>query len=43
MEIARIEQQIYEMSGVKVMPDFDLANLYKTETRALKQAVRQTR
>src|SRR5262245_30000458 len=43
MEIARIEQQIYEIRGVKVMLDFDLAKLYKTETRALKQAVRRNK
>ena len=33
-----IAQQIYFIRGEKVMLDFDLAQLYKVETRALKQA-----
>ena len=41
MEIAVIQDKIYEICGVKVMLDFDLALLYQTETRVLKQAVRR--
>ena len=36
-----IENQIYEIRGVKVMLDFDLAEMYGMETRVLKQAVRR--
>jgi hypothetical protein len=33
--------RIYLIRGEKVMLDFDLANLYETETKVLKQAVRR--
>jgi len=33
--------KIYQIRGEKVMLDFDLATLYETETRTLKQAVRR--
>jgi hypothetical protein len=33
--------RIYMIRGEKVMLDFDLAQLYETETRVLKQAVRR--
>ncbi|MBS7198168.1 MAG: ORF6N domain-containing protein [Bacteroidales bacterium] len=36
-----IQSKIYEIRGQKVMLDFDLAELYSIETRALKQAVRR--
>ena len=36
-----IVSQIYFIRGQKVMLDFDLAQLYKTETRVLKQSVRR--
>ncbi|MGK4567394.1 ORF6N domain-containing protein [Flavobacterium sp. 3HN19-14] len=36
-----IKDKIYEIRGQKVMLDFDLAVLYQTETRILKQAVRR--
>ena len=36
-----IQQKIYEVRGVRVMLDFDLATLYGVETRALKQAVKR--
>ncbi len=39
MDIAIIQQKIYEIRGEKVMPDFDLAGLYGVETKALNQAV----
>jgi hypothetical protein len=41
MEIQRIEDKIYEIRGHKVMLDFDLAELYGTETKRLKEAVRR--
>lgn len=40
-ELAIIESRIYEIRGIKVMLDFDLAELYGIETRVLKQAVRR--
>lgn len=36
-----IQSNIYEIRGQRVMLDFDLAELYQVETRALKQAVRR--
>ena len=41
MEIAVIQNKIYESRGQRVMLDFDLAALYQVETRTLKQAVRR--
>lgn len=41
MELQLIQSKIYEIRGRRVMLDFDLAELYKVETRALKQAVRR--
>ena len=38
-----ITQKIIEIKGHKVLLDFDLAELYKTETRILKQAVRRNK
>jgi hypothetical protein len=40
-EIELIQHKIYEVRGVRVMLDFDLAILYGIETRALKQAVKR--
>ncbi len=37
----QVERRIYLIRGEKVMLDFDLAELYRVETRALKQAVRR--
>ncbi len=42
-ELASIQTKIYHINGLRVMLDFDLAELYETETRALKQAVRRNR
>ena len=39
--LEQIRSRIYEVRGVKVMLDFDLAELYQVETRVLKQAVRR--
>ena len=41
MELQRIQNRIYEIRDVKVMLDFDLAELFEVETRILKQAVRR--
>lgn len=41
MEIEVIQNKIYEIRGCKVMLDFDLALLYGTETRILKQAIKR--
>ncbi|HMI79425.1 MAG TPA: ORF6N domain-containing protein, partial [Ferruginibacter sp.] len=41
MQLQIIQNLIYEIRGQKVMLDFDLANLYGTETRILKQAVKR--
>ncbi len=41
MELAVIQSKIYDIRGVKVMLDFDLAEMYGVETRVLKQSVRR--
>lgn len=41
MELQVIHEKIYEIRGQKVMLDFDLAELYEVETRALNQAVKR--
>ena len=41
MEISILQSKIYEVRGQKVMLDFDLAMLYKVETRVLNQAVKR--
>ena len=38
-ELALIKSKIYEIRGVKVMLDFDLAEIYQVETKYLKRAV----
>ena len=39
--LIQVEQRILLIPGENVMLDFDLAELYGVETRALKQAVRR--
>src|SRR6476660_3285469 len=39
--IQSIQTRIYELRGERVMLDFDLANLYEVETKALNQAVKR--
>ena len=39
MELNIIQKRIYEIRGVRVMLDFDLADLYQVETKVLKQSV----
>ena len=41
MQIQKIETKIYEVRGQKVKLDFDLAELYVTETKRFKEAVRR--
>ena len=41
MELQVIQNKIYEVRGQKVMLDFDLAELYGSETKRLKEAVRR--
>lgn len=41
MELSIIQNKIYEVRGVRVMLDFDLAELYQVETRILNQAVKR--
>jgi len=41
MQLITIQKKIYEIRNCKVMLDFDLAELYETETKYLKRAVRQ--
>ena len=36
-----IQRKIYEIRGQKVMLDFDLAEMYGTETKVLKQSVKR--
>lgn len=43
MNITIIQSRIYEIRGVKIMLDFDLAELYHTETKRLKEAVRRNK
>jgi len=41
MNIPIIQEKIYEIRGQKVMIDFDLAELYKVETKMLKRAIKR--
>lgn len=41
MDLQLIQSKIYEIRGQRVMLDFDLAVLYSTETKRLKEAVRR--
>jgi phage regulator Rha-like protein len=41
MELQVIQNKIYEIRGQRVMLDFDLAVLYDTDTKRLKEAVRR--
>ncbi|MDP3913682.1 MAG: ORF6N domain-containing protein [Bacteroidota bacterium] len=40
MQLEKIQTKIYEIREQKVMLDFDLAELYETETKYLKRAVK---
>jgi len=41
MNLQVIQKKIYEIRGQKIMLDFDLAEIYETETKRLKEAVRR--
>lgn len=41
MQLQIIQNKIYQVRGERIMLDFDLAEMYGVETRALKQAVRR--
>ncbi len=41
MQLQKIETKIHEIRGQKVMLDYNLAILYETETKRLKEAVRR--
>ena len=41
MQLQVIQNKIYEVRDVKVMLDFDLAELYQVETRVFNQAVKR--
>ena len=41
MQLQIIQTKIYEIRGQKVMLDFDLAELYGTETKYLKRQVKR--
>ena len=40
-QLEQIQNRIYEVRGVRVMLDFDLAELYQVETKRLKESVRR--
>ena len=41
MHLQKIESKIFEVRGLKIMLDFDLAELYNVETKVLNQAVKR--
>lgn len=41
MQLAVIQNKIFEIRGQKIMFDFDLADMYEVETRVLNQAVKR--
>lgn len=41
MELQIIQNKIFEIRGMRVMLDFDLAELYQVETKNLKRAVKR--
>ncbi len=43
MKLQTIQNRIYEIRGQRVLLDFDLALLYETETKRLKEAVRRNK
>jgi hypothetical protein len=43
MELSLIHNKIYEIRGNRVMMDFDLAEMYETETKLLKRAVNRNK
>jgi len=41
MELSIIQNKIYEIRGIKVMLDFDLAEMYQVETKRLNESVKR--
>ena len=41
MELQIIQSKIYEIRGMRVMLDYDLAEMYQVETKNLKRSVRR--
>lgn len=41
MLLVPIQNKIYEVNGIKITLDFDLAELYEVETRVLNQAIKR--
>ncbi len=41
MNLLGIQNKIFEINGIKVMIDYDLAELYEVETRVLNQAIKR--
>lgn len=41
MELQIIQNKIFEIRGMRIMLDFDLAELYQVETKNLKRAVKR--
>ena len=41
MNLVTIQDKIYEVNGIKVMLDYDLAEQYEVETRVLNQAIKR--
>ena len=41
MELQIIQSKIYEIRGIRVLLDFDLAEMYQVETKNLKRSVRR--
>ena len=41
MELKLIQNKIFEVRGLRVMLDFDLAEMYEVKTKVLKQAVKR--
>jgi hypothetical protein len=43
MDLVMIQNRIYEVNGIKIMLDYDLASLYEVETRVLNQAIKRNK
>ena len=41
LSVLTIQSKIHEIRGLKVMLDFDLAEMYEVETKRLKEAVKR--
>ena len=41
MELQLIQNKIFEVRGLRVMLDFDLAEMYEVKTKVLKQSVKR--